>query len=50
MPWRRNRGGGYRTKRGGNVRNPRQYEALRRKGYSKSRAAKITNAKRRKRS
>ncbi len=28
----------------GNVKNDRQYEALRRKGMSKTRAAKITNA------
>src|SRR4051794_23110299 len=30
--------------RGGNVKNRGQYEALRRKGMSKQRAAKITNA------
>lgn len=36
--------GGYRTKRGGFVRNPDQYEALRRKGMSKERAAAITNS------
>jgi hypothetical protein len=29
----------------GNVKNDRQYEALRRKGMSKTRAAKITNAR-----
>ncbi len=45
MPWRRRKGGGYRTKKGGNVKKPRQYEALRRKGMSKSKAARITNAK-----
>ena len=31
------------------LRHPKQYEALRRKGYSKRRAAAISNAKRRKR-
>jgi hypothetical protein len=31
-------------KRGGNVKNRKQYEALKRKGMSKTRAAKITNA------
>lgn len=45
MPWRK-RGKGYTTKRGGHVAKPKQYEALRRKGMSKARAARITNAKR----
>lgn len=33
---------------GASVKNPRVYEALRRKGMSKTRAAKISNAARRK--
>jgi hypothetical protein len=45
MPWRRNKGGGYSTKRGGNVAKPSMYEKLRGKGMSKSKAARITNAK-----
>ncbi len=45
MPWRRNKGGGYRTSKGGNVGNPKQYEGLRKRGMSKRRAAAITNAK-----
>lgn len=45
MPWRKNRSGGYRTKNGGNIAKPKIYEALRRKGMSKTKAAKITNAK-----
>lgn len=46
MPWTRS-GSGYTTKkRGGFVRNPDQYEALRRKGMSKERAAAITNSRR----
>lgn len=45
MPWHKNKGGGYSTKSGGNVKNPDQYEALKEKGYSKESAAKITNAK-----
>lgn len=32
------------TKKHGNVKNPKKYEALRSKGMSKTRAAKITNA------
>lgn len=44
MPWRR-QGKGYTTKRGGNVAKPSMYEALRRQGKSKTQAAKITNAK-----
>ena len=45
MPWRR-RGRGYTTKRGGFVKKPRVYEALRKKGVSKARAAKIANKRR----
>lgn len=47
MPWRK-QGSGYTTKKGGNVANPAQYEALRKQGKSKSLAARITNAARRK--
>ena len=47
MPWRR-QGKGYTTKRGGHVAKPKMYEALRKQGKSKSQAAKITNAKKRK--
>jgi hypothetical protein len=47
MPWRR-RKSGYTTKRGGFVRRPKQYEALRRKGLSKTAAARIANSRRRK--
>ncbi len=46
MPWKRNKGGGYRTGKGGNVAKPKQYEALRKQGKSKAQAARITNAKR----
>lgn len=45
MPWRPNKRGGYRTSGGGNVANPKQYEGLRKRGMSKSRAAAISNAK-----
>lgn len=31
---------------GPSIKNPRVYEALRRKGYSKTKAAKISNSKR----
>jgi SOS response regulatory protein OraA/RecX len=46
MPWKRTKGGYTRrgTKRGGFVRSSKQYEALRRRGFSKSSAARITNA------
>lgn len=44
MPWKRAKGGGYTTSRGGRVGRPKQYEALRRQGMSKGRAARITNA------
>jgi len=46
MPWKKNKGGGYSTPEGGNIKNPAQYEALKREGYSKESAAKITNAQR----
>lgn len=46
MPWKKNKGGGFSTKRGGNVKNPAQYEALRKKGMSKKKAARIANSKR----
>jgi hypothetical protein len=46
VPWKKNKGGGYSTAEGGNVKNPAQYEALRREGKSKESAAKITNAQR----
>lgn len=46
MPWRRNKGGGYRTSRGGNVKQPKVYEGLRRRGASKQQAARIANTKR----
>lgn len=45
MPWKRTKKG-YRVKgkkRSGTIKRPRQYEALRRKGMSKRRAAKIAN-------
>ena len=45
MPWKKNKGGGYSTSSGGNVKNPDQYEALKEKGFSKESAARITNAK-----
>jgi hypothetical protein len=45
MPWKKNKGGGYSTAQGGNVKNPSQYEALKEKGFSKESAARITNAK-----
>ncbi len=48
MPYKRNKRGGYRTARGGNVANPKQYEKLRGKGMSKGRAAAITNASKKK--
>lgn len=46
MPWRK-RGTGYTTKRGGFIRRPKVYEALRRKGASQAKAAKIANTTRR---
>ena len=44
MPWRR-QGKGFTTKRGGNIAKPKMYEALRKQGMSKTKAARITNAK-----
>ena len=44
MPWKKNKGGGYSTPEGGNVKNPAQYEALKSQGMSKEKAARITNA------
>lgn len=44
MPWSKS-GSGYTTKRGGFIRNPKQYEALKAGGMSKAKAARITNAK-----
>jgi hypothetical protein len=43
MPWKR-KGSGYTTSQGGQVSKPKQYEALRQQGKSKSQAARITNA------
>lgn len=52
MPWTKNRKGGYRKKgsnqRGGNIKRPKMYEALRRRGMGKRRAARIANSKQRK--
>jgi hypothetical protein len=42
MPWEQT-GSGYKTSRGGFVKNPAQYEKLRGKGMSKERAARIVN-------
>jgi len=44
MPWKKTRGGAYTTARGGNIKNPAQYEALKEQGMSKEKAARITNA------
>lgn len=44
MPWKKNKGGGFSTKNGGNIDNPKQYEALKEQGMSKEKAARITNA------
>lgn len=44
MPWQKNKSGGYRTRKGGNVADPHQYETLRKQGLSKESAARITNA------
>lgn len=43
MPWKKS-GSGYTTSRGGFIKNPKQYEALKAK-YGKARAAAITNSK-----
>jgi len=42
MPWKKS-GSGYTTAKGGFVKNPKQYEALKAR-YGKARAAAITNA------
>jgi hypothetical protein len=44
MPWKKT-GSGYTTRRGGFVKNPGQYEALKKSGMSKGKAARIANAK-----
>ena len=49
MPWTKTKGG-FTTKQGGFVRNPKQYEALKASGMSKAKAARITNAKKGKKS
>lgn len=45
MPWKKTKSGSYRTKKGGSVKRPKQYEALRKQGVSKTKAAKIANQK-----
>lgn len=48
MPWKKTKKG-YRVKgkkRSGTIKRPKQYEALRRKGMSKKRAARIANRRR----
>jgi hypothetical protein len=45
MPWKKNKGGGFRTAKGGNIKNTKQYEALRKKGMSRKKAARISNKK-----
>lgn len=48
MPWKKTKKG-YKKKgqkKGGNIKRPKQYEALRRKGMSKRIAARIANKKR----
>lgn len=47
MPWKKAKGGGKTTKRGGFIRRTKQYEALRRQGMSKGKAARISNARKR---
>lgn len=50
MPWKKTKSG-YKKKgqkRGGHIKRPKQYEALRKKGMSKKSAARIANSKRRK--
>jgi hypothetical protein len=48
MPWKKNKGGGYSTSKGGNIKSPEQYEALKEQGMSKEKAARITNASKKK--
>lgn len=45
MPWKKTKTGYKKrnAKRGGHIKRPKQYEALRRKGMSKKRAARIAN-------
>jgi hypothetical protein len=51
MPWKKAKGGFTKADgSGGFVKNPDQYEALRREGKSKESAARITNAQKSKRS
>jgi hypothetical protein len=44
VPWKKS-GKGFTTAKGGFVKNPAQYEALKAEGMSKAKAARITNAK-----
>ena len=47
MPWKKTKKG-YRVKgkkRSGTIKRPKQYEALRKKGMSKKRAARIANSR-----
>jgi hypothetical protein len=44
VPWKKS-GSGFTTAKGGFVKNPAQYEALKAKGMPKAQAARITNAK-----
>jgi len=43
MPWKK-KGSGYTTAKGGFIKNPATYEALKREGKSKASAAAISNA------
>lgn len=45
MPWRKDKGGGYRTRRGGHIDRPGVYERLRGKGFGKGKAARFANRK-----
>lgn len=45
MPWSKNKGGGYSTSKGGNVKDPKLYEELIKEGKTKTQAAKIANSK-----
>lgn len=50
MPWKKTKSG-YKKKgqkKGGNIKRPKQYEALRRRGVPKKMAARIANRKRKK--
>lgn len=49
-PWRKTKGG-FKVKgkkKSGTIKRPKQYEALRKKGMSKKRAASIANSKKKK--